>query len=100
MDDDQQLSGHEGHDHSPGGCQEALSSLYTFLDGELDQGRRAAIEHHLDECSPCLEAFDFEAELRIVIAPKCTEQVPESLKARLLDMFDSAAPDLVDDEPS
>ncbi|MEY2455774.1 MAG: hypothetical protein QOK06_868, partial [Acidimicrobiaceae bacterium] len=28
-------------------------------------------------------AFDFEAELRVVIAHKCQETVPESLKLRI-----------------
>ena len=27
-----------------------------------------SIRHHLDDCQPCFEAYDFEAELRVVIA--------------------------------
>ena len=30
-----------------------------------------------------LEAFDFEAELRIVIARKCRDEVPENLRERI-----------------
>ena len=62
---------------SGGDCEQALRTLYHFLDGELTPERRLAIQHHLDECSPCLEAFDFEAELKIVIARCCRDQVPE-----------------------
>ena len=51
---------------SGGDCEQALRTLYHFLDGELTPDRRAVIQRHLDECSPCLEAFDFEAELKIV----------------------------------
>jgi len=49
----------------------------------------------LDDCPPCYEAFDFEAELRIVIARKCTEKVPESLKQRIADAItrEAATPD-------
>ena len=71
---------HAGHEH--GNCDEALHELYTFLDGELTDDRRSRIRVHLDDCSPCLEVFDFEAELRIVIKQKCQEQVPESLRQR------------------
>jgi mycothiol system anti-sigma-R factor len=68
-----------------GDCDEAVHRLYHFLDGELDDTRRADIQRHLDECLPCLEAFDFEAELRQLIAMKCRDQVPESLRSRIAD---------------
>lgn len=64
-------------------CNDALHELYEFLDGELTDDRRATIERHLTDCSPCLEAFDFQAEVRLVIAQKCRDEVPESLKARI-----------------
>jgi mycothiol system anti-sigma-R factor len=66
-----------------GDCDDAVHRLYHFLDGELDDSKRAHIKEHLDECLPCLEAFDFEAELRIVIAQKCREQVPDHLRDRI-----------------
>ncbi|HZT64934.1 MAG TPA: mycothiol system anti-sigma-R factor [Acidimicrobiales bacterium] len=64
-------------------CGEAIHRLYHFLDGELTEDRRVEIQRHLDDCGPCLEAFDFEAELRITIAHKCREEVPESLRLRV-----------------
>jgi mycothiol system anti-sigma-R factor len=72
-----------------GNCDDALHELYGFLDGELTSDRKAAISAHLDDCPPCFEAFDFEAELRLVIARKCQETVPESLKARIADAIRS-----------
>ena len=65
------------------GCADAVHRLYDFLDGELDEARRASIKRHLDECMPCLQAFDFEAELRVLIARKCQDQVPEALRSRV-----------------
>ena len=65
------------------GCQEAIDTLYHFLDGELTAERRVEIAQHLEDCAPCLDAFDFEAELRIVIARKCRDQVPEALRERV-----------------
>jgi mycothiol system anti-sigma-R factor len=72
-------------------CQEALDTLYHFLDGELTEERRHLIQHHLDECSPCLEAFDFEAELKVVIARRCKESVPEALRRRIAIALDDAS---------
>jgi mycothiol system anti-sigma-R factor len=66
-------------------CDDALHQLYTFLDGELTTERRELIRHHLDECIPCLGAFDFEAELRLVIAQKCRDSVPDTLRRRIAD---------------
>jgi mycothiol system anti-sigma-R factor len=72
-------------EHSGVDCNETIERLYFFLDGELTEERRSEIRIHLDECAPCLEAFDFEAELRHVIASHCKDHVPESLRQRVLD---------------
>lgn len=67
----------------PVDCEETIERLYYYLDGELTEERRTVIQHHLDDCSPCLDAFDFEMELRRVVAEKCRERVPESLMAKV-----------------
>ena len=72
-------------------CQEALDTLYHFLDGELTAERRRAIQHHLDDCSPCLEAFDFEAELKVIIARSCRDQVPDRLRRRVAEALAEAS---------
>ncbi len=64
-------------------CKDAIRELYTFLDGELTDARREAISGHLDGCHACLEAFEFEAELRMVISHHCRESVPDALKERI-----------------
>jgi mycothiol system anti-sigma-R factor len=85
--DDHNTAGSGGGDASwwlaKSGCQEAIHTLYHFLDGELTEQRRHEIAIHLEECSPCLDAFDFEAELKLVIARKCRDQVPEALRERV-----------------
>ena len=83
---------------STGGCQDALHTLYHYLDGELTPQRREAIQRHLSQCAPCLNAFDFEAELKAVVARSCRDQVPESLRRRVADVIEQASksgPDLV-----
>ncbi len=66
-----------------GNCSETLHELYHFLDGELTDAKRAHIQQHLEECPPCYEAFDFEAEIKAYIASKCRERSPDDLRARI-----------------
>jgi mycothiol system anti-sigma-R factor len=76
-------SGCDGGGHGTTDCDEAVRELYSFLDGELTEERRYEISVHLDECGPCAEAAGFEAELRVVIASRCRDRVPESLIERV-----------------
>ena len=66
-------------------CNETIERLYTYLDGELTDERRIEIKRHLDDCPPCLHAFDFESELRQVIADRCKDRVPDALRQRIHD---------------
>jgi len=72
-------------------CNRTLQELYEFLDGELTDESRAHIQGHLDDCSPCLEAFDFEAELRLVVRNRCVDQVPDGLMDRIAQAIDAEA---------
>ncbi|MGO8875600.1 MAG: mycothiol system anti-sigma-R factor [Acidimicrobiales bacterium] len=73
------------HEQAEFDCREALHRIYHFLDGELTPVRRHEIEAHLDGCSPCLQMFGFEAELRRVVHDKCRDAVPDSLRQRIAD---------------
>lgn len=65
-------------------CNETLRDLEQFLDGEITPETRRGIQAHLNGCLDCLQAFDFHAELRIVIAEKCRhEELPAGLLARI-----------------
>jgi mycothiol system anti-sigma-R factor len=64
-------------------CAEALHRIYQFLDGELTAEKAAAIQRHLDLCPPCIGAFEFEAELRVLVSRGCREVVPEELRRRV-----------------
>lgn len=79
------------HDSDPGtplasspDCERALAEVYTYLDQELTDEMRVQIATHLESCNPCFEAFDFEAELRMVISTKVQSvDVPETLRIRI-----------------
>ena len=78
------------HEQHEADCNEAIHVLYEFIDGELTVERREQIRGHLDDCSGCLEAFDFEAELRLVISQKCRDEVPHNLRDRIAAALDDA----------
>jgi len=73
-------------------CREALHRIYHFLDGELTPVRRQEIESHLDGCSPCLQMFGFEAELRRVVHDKCRDAVPDTLRERIAEAIQHEPP--------
>ncbi len=65
-------------------CRASLTELYSFLDGELTVERRMLIRGHLEACNGCLETYDFEAELRMVVSTCCREkELPLGLKERI-----------------
>jgi mycothiol system anti-sigma-R factor len=82
----------EGHAEHEADCREAVARLYHFLDGELTPDRRVMIQRHLDACSDCIEAFEFEVELRVAIARGCREALPEALRMRVFNAITAEGP--------
>jgi mycothiol system anti-sigma-R factor len=78
-------------------CDKAIHRIYSYLDGELTVWRRWAITRHLDDCPPCAQGFDFEVELRQVIASKCRDDVPPELKRRIAEALGEPVPDEASD---
>jgi anti-sigma factor (TIGR02949 family) len=68
-------------------CDDLLHELNDLLHGDLDAERKAKLHAHLEECPPCLETADFQAQLRQIVAKRCCESVPESLQARIASML-------------
>ena len=71
-------------------CGETIRALETFLDDELSDDAHAHIQEHLEGCVDCLQAFDFQAELKAVIKRKCTsDEFPPGLLAKIERCFDT-----------
>ena len=64
-------------------CSSALDNLYELLDSEDGPIDRHRIEHHLDECGPCLAEYDVERIVKAIVARSCCAQAPESLRAKV-----------------
>ncbi len=71
-------------------CNDTIRELDAFLDGELPDEVRTHIHEHLDSCMDCLQAFDFQAELKLAIRRKCSsDEMPSGLLGRIQNCFDT-----------
>ena len=67
-------------------CEETIRQVYFFLDGELTAYRRWQVSRHLNRCPPCQHGYDFELEVRQLVAKRCGgDEVPPELKQRICD---------------
>ncbi len=66
-------------------CDEVLSRLEEYLDGELSSLDVGRIRQHLDECGPCLGEFAVEDTFRALLRRSCAcEPAPEALRTRIM----------------
>jgi mycothiol system anti-sigma-R factor len=64
-------------------CADVLQSMVYFLDNELDQADCVAVRQHLDSCNPCLEKYDLQRTVKMVVARSCAETAPADLRDRV-----------------
>lgn len=65
-------------------CDDVLRDLYLYLDDESDEKLRNRIRRHLDGCTPCLQQFGLEQDVRALVQRCCGgDQAPESLHERI-----------------
>ncbi|MGW5878823.1 mycothiol system anti-sigma-R factor [Nocardiopsis terrae] len=66
-------------------CSEVLGKLYTYIDGELEEGNCAEVREHLDGCSPCLDEYGLEEAVKKLVAKHCgCDPVPLDLRDKVL----------------
>jgi anti-sigma factor (TIGR02949 family) len=67
-------------------CRECKEHLYEYLDRELTPAVEQEIRHHIADCPPCGEEFDFEKLFLGFLRARCRAQgAPPDLKRRILD---------------
>jgi mycothiol system anti-sigma-R factor len=64
-------------------CERALKEVELYLDGELDPTEVALLRSHLASCAPCGDRADFRRRLKALVATKCGERAPASLRVRV-----------------
>lgn len=78
---------HDHHDHDPLSCEEVMEQLFTYLDGELDEGAHVAIDRHIEACRACYSRIEFERRLKAKLAETGRVSAPESLRERVKAMI-------------
>jgi mycothiol system anti-sigma-R factor len=65
-------------------CTAVLADVWLMLDGECDEATRARLQHHMEHCSPCIEAYGIEEKVKSLLSRKCGgDRAPDSLRERL-----------------
>ena len=72
------------HEHGRDDCVDYIERIVYFIDNELDQADCAEIQHHLDECGPCLARYDLERTVKTLVARSCSEKAPDGLRQRVM----------------
>lgn len=72
-------------------CEEALSLVHDFLDGELDGVSHDQVKAHFDACQRCYPHLRLEEHYRQAIRRAGSEQqAPEGLKVKLMKLLAEA----------
>lgn len=69
-------------------CEEALSLLADYLDGELEQVEHSTLERHLAICRGCFSRAEFERLLRKRLASLGSEPPSTVFAERIRSMVD------------
>lgn len=65
-------------------CAEAVRQLWEYLDGEVDEPGRQAIEEHLAFCRRCCGEVEFAEELRAFLSASGAAEIPGDVHDRLM----------------
>lgn len=66
-------------------CSEVLDHLYEYLDREMPDNDCDKFREHIDECSPCLEKYGLEQEVKKLVKRCCGhDDVPSDLRAKVM----------------
>jgi len=80
----------EGHDEGQDmiSCEQALSLVQEFLDGELEQIPGAQVKAHFDACERCYPHLKLESAFRDAVTRATTGQTaPPELRAKLMELM-------------
>jgi mycothiol system anti-sigma-R factor len=66
-------------------CEHVLERIYQFLDHEIDTASGDAIRAHLAACEPCLDKFDVEQAVKLLVSRCCGgDTAPSQLRNKVL----------------
>lgn len=70
-------------------CEQALKQILDYIDHELGEHERAAMQQHLHTCKSCFSRMEFERRLKEKVSALCDDEVPSQLGARIKGLLKS-----------
>ena len=64
-------------------CDEVITRLFAYLDGEIADTERADIDRHLERCRDCFTRAEFERQLKARLAETRSADAPARLRDRV-----------------
>ena len=68
-------------------CEQALEQILGYVDHELGESERTALEHHLHTCKSCFSRMEFERRLKEKISALREEAVSSGVSERIKGLF-------------
>ena len=69
-------------------CKQVLSSIYAYLDNDLEKGVLVEIRTHIELCRACFGCLEFEQLLREHMKKKTNHCCPDKLKLRIKNLIE------------
>jgi len=61
-------------------CNECLQNLHLLIDDEADDTQKTYFNTHLEECIPCLKAYNLEKTVKELVQNKVANKtIPQNL---------------------
>jgi anti-sigma factor (TIGR02949 family) len=70
-------------------CEQALKQILEYVDHELGEAERAAMQKHLHTCKSCYSRMEFERRLKDKLGALREEEVPSQLGKRVKGLLKS-----------
>lgn len=70
-------------------CEQALRQIFQYVDHELDDTERAAMEHHLHTCHSCYSRSEFERRLKAKLGELKKDDPDLMLRERIKRLLES-----------
>jgi anti-sigma factor (TIGR02949 family) len=68
-------------------CEQALKHLFDYIDQEIADGDRAAMEQHLHTCKSCFSRFEFERRIKARLGQLGGGEVDSQIHDRIRKLF-------------
>ncbi len=81
-------------DLTPGNCGDADPCVKQYLDNcPQDIECQTIIKAMVAKCSTCNDTYAFEMQVRTVVSKRCSDEVPDALKAKIFQALQQAQRD-------